>query len=87
MSLRKGLILATAAATLFTATQSFATEAINHNEKPVKCFGINSCRGKGSCGMKGMNGCAGQNTCKGKGWLYLKSEQECKSRGGQVIKE
>ena len=32
------------------------------------------------------NSCKGQNTCKGQGWNAKKSEAECKSAGGTVLK-
>lgn len=85
-SIRKGVILATAAAALLVATNGFAADNSPSHEKPVKCNGVNSCRGRSQCGVKGKNACAGQNSCKGQGWLYMKNEQECKSKGGAVEK-
>lgn len=85
-SIQKGLLLATAA-TLMLTTQTFAGDSTATQAKPVKCFGINSCRGKGQCGMKGKNACSGQNSCKGKGWLYTKTEQMCTERNGKVEHE
>jgi hypothetical protein len=50
----------------------------------IKCFGVNSCRGKGSC-ASASNNCSGQNACKGKGWVEAKAK-DCKARGGSVVK-
>jgi len=54
-------------------------------EAKVKCGGINSCKGKGSC-AGASNGCAGKNGCKGKGWVEA-SEKECKDKKGTVVTE
>jgi hypothetical protein len=53
-------------------------------EKGVKCAGVNSCKGKGSC-SSADNACAGKNGCKGKGWMEVKSEKACKDKGGTVV--
>lgn len=50
----------------------------------IKCGGINSCKGTSAC-SSAQNSCKGQNACKGKGWLGVKSEKECKDRGGKVL--
>ena len=34
----------------------------------------------------GMVKCSGANSCKGQGWVSKKSEAECKSAGGTVVK-
>lgn len=52
-------------------------------EAKVKCGGINSCKGKGSC-SGASNGCAGQNGCKGKGWTEV-TAKECKDKKGTVV--
>lgn len=82
---KKGLVLATAAASLFVSVMSSAadTSTQSSSAKPVKCHGINSCKGKGACGEKGGHSCAGQNSCKGKGWLVTKTSEECVSKGGK----
>ncbi len=55
--------------------------------KSVKCYGINSCSGKGECGAPdGSHDCAGKNTCKGKGWVKT-SEKECKEKGGKILED
>ena len=42
----------------------------------VKCMGINSCKGHGSC-KTASNDCKGHNSCKGQGWVSTKSAKEC----------
>jgi hypothetical protein len=54
-------------------------------EAKVKCSGINSCKGKGSC-SGASNSCSGQNGCKGKGWTEVTSK-ECKDKKGTVVVE
>lgn len=51
----------------------------------IKCAGINSCKGHGSC-ASASNECKGQNGCKGKGWL-MATEKDCKAKGGTVVVE
>jgi hypothetical protein len=50
----------------------------------VKCLGVNSCKGHGSC-KQGNHGCKGMNACKGQGWVSL-SAKKCASMHGKVIK-
>ena len=45
-----------------------------------QCYGVNSCKGKGSCAQQ-EHDCAGKNSCKGKGWLKM-SKTECETAGG-----
>lgn len=52
----------------------------------ILCYGVNSCRGQGSCHMmttscQTVNSCRGQNACRGKGAVSMTSE-ECKAKGG-----
>jgi hypothetical protein len=51
--------------------------------KSVHCFGINACKGQGSC-KSAKNACKGQNSCKGQGWLPEKSAKACTKMGGKV---
>lgn len=46
-----------------------------------KCYGINTCKGKGECATKD-HGCAGMNTCKGKAWMKT-LETDCKTKNGK----
>lgn len=74
MNTRKlsGLLLATAAAGLFSVAPLTAANAAEMGK--VHCDGVNSCKGKGNC--KGENGCKGKNSCKGKGFLEM-TQEEC----------
>lgn len=79
----KGILLATAASLIITS-QVFAADTTPSQAKPVKCYGVNSCRGKAQCGTKNKNSCAGQNSCKGKGWVYISADQ-CAQKHGTVL--
>ena len=50
----------------------------------VKCSGINSCKGQGSC-KSTSNDCKGQNSCKGQGWIEQASAEACTGAGGMVV--
>lgn len=52
--------------------------------KKVKCFGINTCKGKSECAVDGAHGCSGANECKGKGWINV-SAKECSDKKGKVM--
>ena len=49
---------------------------------PVKCYGVNSCKGQGACGTS-QNSCVGKNSCKGKGFLEI-SAKDCSAKHGQT---
>ena len=72
----KNVALAAAVAGLFAlgAGHAFAAEGEATGDK-VKCEGVNSCKGKGSC-HSAANECAGKNGCKGKGFMMM-SQAEC----------
>ncbi len=70
----KGLILATAAAGLFSTAGVTAAHEGEGSAAKIHCEGVNACAGKGDC--KGENGCKGKNSCKGQGFLEM-SKQEC----------
>jgi uncharacterized membrane protein len=69
LSKTSGVTIAVAAAALLLggATLSPAQSAEKKMQEPVKvkCFGLNSCKGKGSC-KTAMNECKGKNSCQGK---------------------
>lgn len=87
MSVQKktvGATLATAAAAMFIAGAA-VTAMPTAAKADVKCAGINSCKGHGSC--KGAsNDCKGHNACKGQGWISAESESACTGKGGTVLK-
>ena len=67
------------------AEKKEATKVSNEDSaKKVKCFGINSCKGKSECGVDGAHSCSGANECKGKGWISV-SAKECADKKGKVM--
>lgn len=81
----RGSVLAVTAALLLISQTYAAPNTAPSSNKPVKCYGVNSCRGRGQCGGKTSHGCAGQNSCKGKAWIYMFPDQ-CQKKGGTVVK-
>ncbi len=71
-----------------------AADAKKTDTEEVMCYGVNSCKGEGSCSGKvdscsGKNNCnsevscAGKNSCKGKGLVKLK-KKDCLDKGGKI---
>lgn len=90
MNVRKavGFVIAAAVVGMLASGHQFAGEGKKEAGKKVKCAGINSCKGTGACASAdGSHACAGKNECKGQGWVEAKSEEECKKKGGTVVKE
>jgi len=79
----KGAIIASAVASMFSLA-AFAADAPAKAGGDVKCTGVNECKGKGACAGADSS-CKGQNACKGKGWVTMKSEKDCKAKGGSVV--
>jgi uncharacterized membrane protein len=82
----KGALIAVAVAGLFAANATLAADeskTIKSEEDEVKCSGINSCKGQGSCAGAGHE-CAGKNGCKGQGWVKVGSARACTDKGGKV---
>ena len=52
----------------------------------VHCYGINKCKGTGSCGGKGHS-CAGMNACKGQGYLDVEKDTCLKIQDGRLTPE
>ena len=67
-----GIALATAAAGMFAMTAAGPAAA---QAAKVKCEGVNSCKGHGSC-KSANNSCKGQNACKGKSFMEM-GQAEC----------
>ena len=89
MNRTKGVVIATAAATLILAgAASVRADDAQKQRQPgdrVMCEGINECAGKGSCaGTQG--GCAGMNSCKGKG-VMSSTFKDCVCKGGKTVDE
>ena len=81
----KGILIATAAATLFLSGVGLARADEKMGGDEVRCAGINACKGQGSC-ASAHNSCAGKNTCKGQG-ISKTSAADCKAKGGTVAPE
>jgi uncharacterized membrane protein len=79
----KGILIATAAATLFASGAITARAEEKAGGDKVKCTGINECKGHGACAGAG-NSCSGQNSCKGKGVLMV-PKAECEQKGGKIV--
>lgn len=75
-----GIVIAIGAAAVF-ATAPTLTFADGSDQ--VHCYGVNSCKGKGSC-SSASNGCPGQNECRGKGTVEM-SRDDCEQMGGQAL--
>lgn len=75
---RKGVFIATAAASLFATTPAIAAAA---KEAMIHCVGVNACKGQGRCGTA-EHSCKGANACKGQGILPL-TQKECEAKGGK----
>lgn len=76
-------VIATAAAVAFVTAPltSTMTQAAHHHHK-IKCYGVNSCKGKSAC-KTAKSSCKGKNSCKGQGYL-MKSEKHCKKLHGST---
>ena len=75
-----GAALAAAAAGIFALAP--ISGAVAGESAKVQCFGVNGCKGMGSC-KTAMNACKGHNSCKGKGFVEL-SADDCKEKGGST---
>ena len=73
-----GTALAAAAALAFVTAPFTSTVASAHAK--VKCYGVNSCKGKSQC-KTAKNECKHHNACKGQG-MKMESAKHCKKLGG-----
>ncbi len=94
MNTKKSLLMGAAVAGLMISCTGTEKQMPEVKTGEVMCYGVNSCKGHGSCHGKvdscsGQNGCqaelkcAGQNSCKGKGLVKL-SKSDCEAKGGKV---
>ena len=84
MNAKSILIASTAAMLLITgAVTARADEMVSG--KQVTCFGINSCKGHGSC-KTAQNDCKGKNGCTGQG-NTVTSAEDCSAKGGKVVEQ
>jgi len=82
MRATKGILVASAAATLVLGGAVLARADQKTGGDMVHCAGVNACKGQGAC-EGGGHGCAGKNACKGQGWVEL-SKADCAKKGGKV---
>ncbi len=83
---KRNTVLMAAVAGLLTAGAIGAVSTAHAAEADkVKCYGINSCKGTGSC-AGGGHGCAGKNACKGQGFVET-SKDDCAAKGGKLSAE
>jgi hypothetical protein len=73
-----GTTLAIAAASLISLASVHASDS----DQTVRCYGVNSCKGHGSCATAN-NQCAGQNACRGKGVKEI-TKASCVAAGGTL---
>ena len=81
LSKTSGVAIAAAAAALLLGGATLSQAQTPMPEK-VKCFGLNSCKGQGSC-KTAMNECKGKNSCQGKGFMQL-TATDCMAKGGST---
>lgn len=84
--LGKGVMIATAVATLALGGELAAMAQDKAKAEPLKCAGLNDCKGKGAC-KSVLNDCKGKNSCKGKGFMPTATSKECSDKGGKVLAE
>lgn len=77
-----GATLAAAAAVLITSGAAISTPAQAKSDYAVKCFGLNACKGHGSC-KSTANACKGKNACKGQGFSMM-GKEKCMAKGGST---
>ena len=80
-----GVLLATAAAALFSSVAMAHDTTATATPAAVKCSGVNACKGQAECSTA-SNACKGQNSCKGQGWMSM-SKTDCIAKGGKVLEE
>ena len=79
----KGMLIASAAASLILSGAVVARAAEQKTGDTVHCSGINACKGQGAC-AGASHSCAGKNACKGEGFVDT-SKDECMKKGGKIV--
>jgi hypothetical protein len=79
----KNILIASAAAIMLLSGTVTARADEMMSNKQVTCFGINSCKGHGSC-KTAQNDCKGKNACKGQG-ISMTTAEECNAKGGKIV--
>ena len=76
------VMLGAAIAGILSGAMAGPVSAADKKSDDVACWGVNACKGKGSCGGKEADhGCGGKNACKGKGWVQV-TKEVCDQLGG-----
>ena len=75
-----GAVIAAAAAAFVMNTVPTSTPA--SADYKIKCFGVNACKGHGSC-KSTANACKGKNACKGQGFEMM-GKAKCMASGGST---
>ncbi len=79
----KNILIASTAAMLLIAGVVTARADESMGSQQVTCFGVNSCKGHGSC-KTAQNDCKGKNACKGQG-NSITTPDDCSAKGGTVV--
>ena len=84
----RSLLLATLATSLALPLLAEEQKSSQLKDSEYRCWGINSCKGQGSCSATGKreDGCSGSNECRRKGFLRLDPETCLKIEGGRLMK-
>jgi uncharacterized membrane protein len=64
------------------ASPVHAADQQGAKEEPVRCYGVNSCKGNSLCATA-KNDCKGLNSCKGQG-VVVKTKSACLAEGGTL---
>ncbi len=83
MRATKGVLIASAAASLILGGAVLARADQKSGGDTVHCAGVNACKGQAECAGAGHS-CAGKNACKGQGWVET-SKDDCAKKGGKVV--
>jgi len=83
MRMTKGMLIASAAATLILAGGVTARADEKAGGDKIQCSGVNACKGQAECATADHS-CAGKNACKGQGWVEM-SAADCAKKGGKVV--
>lgn len=88
MNKKQGITVASAVALMLGAAgcTNDTSDDVGMAGEALKCQGINECAGTAECaGPDGANDCQGMNECKGMGWVSVDTEEECTSKGGEIL--
>jgi uncharacterized membrane protein len=64
------------------ASPLHAADQASGKEEPVRCYGVNTCKGNSLCATS-KHDCKGLNDCKGHG-VVVKTKSACLAAGGTL---